>query len=354
MSVNPPDIVVALSGGLDSSMAAVLLQEQGWRVQGVFLRLTVDHQVPQALQDLARRRAFPLTVIDLTREFRNLVIDDFLQAFRGGRTPNPCVSCNAAIKFGRLWDLACSWGVNHLATGHYARLATSPTGEPALLRGVDPVKDQSYFLHRLPRAILPHLVLPLGALTKAEVAALGRQQGLTDYLQTPESQDICFIPRGDYRKFLQLHPGPGLDQPGDIVDRRGRLLGRHRGLVNYTVGQRRGLGLPAAYPYYVLALDPPTHRLVVGFREELYAPGLVAADLHWLADPPPKPFDARVQLRHHHPGVDCRVTPISPHQARVVFATPQAAVTPGQAAVFYHGERLLGGGWIEAPLSHDF
>jgi len=350
MNAPAADIVVAVSGGLDSSMAAVLLQEQGWRVQAVFLRLTADHRVPRDLRDLAARRGFSLTVIDLTREFRARVIGDFLQAYRRGRTPNPCVRCNAAIKFGCLWDLARSWGVSHLATGHYARLVSLPSGDPALLRGVDPVKDQSYFLHRLPRTVLPHVVLPLGGFTKAQVAALARQRGLAGALQTSESQDICFIPRGDYREFLRQHPGSGLDQPGDIVDRRGRVLGRHRGLENYTVGQRRGLGLPAAQPYYVLVLDPAANRLLVGFREELYAPGLVVADLTWLADPPPEPFTARVHLRHRHPGVDCQVILLPRHQGRVVFATPQTAVTPGQAAVFYQDERLLGGGWIEAPL----
>ncbi len=341
---------MALSGGLDSAVAAVLLKRQGWRVGGVHLRLTPVHRVPDSLQAFAHRHGLDLTIIDVHADFHRLVIDYFLQGYRQGRTPNPCVRCNALIKFARLRELARSWGVPYLATGHYVRAAALPGGETALLQGLDPAKDQSYFLHRLPPALLPQLVFPLGGLTKAAVTAHARRWGLEPYLQTSESQDNCFIPQRSYREFLHAQQCPGLDQPGDIVDRRGRVLGRHRGLENYTVGQRRGLGLPAAHPYYVLALDPPANRLVVGPRAELFSAGLLAADVHWLGPPPREPFTARVRLRYRHPGVDCRIIPQPDGRLRVLFALPQAAVTPGQAAVFYQDERLLGGGWIEAPL----
>ncbi|MCX5893107.1 MAG: tRNA-specific 2-thiouridylase, partial [Deltaproteobacteria bacterium] len=233
-------VAVALSGGVDSAMAAALLLQQGLRARAVHLRLC-DHGPPlQHLQALARGLGLDLTFIDLREEFTRRVVDYFVAEYSRGRTPNPCVRCNAAIKFGRLWELLRVEGVTRLATGHYARLQAAADGAPGLYRGLDRSKDQSYFLSRLPRELLPHLLFPLGELTKIEVRRRYHELGLPVNDHCPESVELCFIPQGSYPDFIQARRGPGL--PGDLVDLQGRFLGRHKGLEHYTVGQRRGLG----------------------------------------------------------------------------------------------------------------
>jgi tRNA-uridine 2-sulfurtransferase len=342
-------IAVALSGGVDSAVAAALLRRAGWDLQAVHLRLSPLAAAPYLVEALSQSLGIPLRVIDLEREFAREVLDYFVSEYARGRTPNPCVRCNAAIKFGRLWELLRQDGFTHLATGHYARLHPAADGAPGLFRGVDRRKDQSYFLSRLPRGLLPHLLFPVGEMTKAEVRRLYHEAGLPDRGREPESMELCFIPEGDYQEFFQARRGFS-GPPGDFVDSQGRLLGRHRGLEGYTVGQRRGLGLPAREPYYVIEIQPETNRVVLGHREELFSPGLLASHLNWLINPPADEFEAMAVIRYRHPGVPARITPIEDGQVQVAFAEPQSAVAPGQALALYDGDRLLAGGWIEARL----
>jgi tRNA-specific 2-thiouridylase len=340
-------VAVALSGGVDSAMAAFLLRRRGLEVVGVHLRLVPETPCPPLLPELAAALDIPLEIVDLRGEFTALVVEPFVRRYLAGFTPNPCVVCNAAIKFGVLWERVRAWGFTHLATGHYVRLARTAAGDLGLFRGVDRSKDQAYFLHRLPRELLPHLVFPLGGLTKDQVRRRYREAGLPP-LPASESQDLCFIPRGNYREFLRSRGWQ--DEPGKLVDRRGRVLGRHQGVAGFTVGQRRGLGVPGPEPYYVLALKPECRRVVIGTRAELYASGLAARDPNWLVEPPPwgRPLTAR--LRYRHPGVSATVHAGAAGLLLVHFAAPQAAVTPGQAVAFYDGDRLLGGAWIEARI----
>jgi tRNA-uridine 2-sulfurtransferase len=341
-------IAVALSGGVDSAIAAALLRRQGHALLGVHLLLSAAGPPLAEVRDLARQLDLPLQIIDLRADFEALVVDYFLTAYRRGRTPNPCVLCNAAIKFGRLWDHLQPLGVTHLATGHYARLLAPPDGALELRRGADRRKDQSYFLSRLPRDLLPRLLFPLGELTKTEVRRLYAEFGLPARVDAAESMELCFIPGGDYQEFIRQRYGPGV--PGDLVDTQGRLLGRHRGIERYTVGQRRGLRVPAREPYYVTEIRPELNRVVLGHRPELYSSGLLAVDLNWFVPPPAAEFETLAMIRYRHPGAAARIIPLSPTAARVLFSSPQAAVAPGQAVVFYQGDRVLGGGWIEQPL----
>lgn len=342
-------VAIALSGGVDSAVAATLLQRQGLNPQGVHLRLSPLAAPPDRVEALAQRLKIPLTVIDLQREFAREVLDYFVSEYVRGRTPNPCVRCNAAIKFGRLWDYLRSQGFTHLATGHYARLNLDDDGAPGLFRGVDRRKDQSYFLSRLPLSLLPNLLFPLGQMTKAEVRRLSREAGLPVREDQRESMELCFIPAGDYQDFLKARRGIE-GPPGDFVDPGGRLLGRHHGLESYTVGQRRGLGIPAREPFYVIDIQPELNRVVLGHREELLSPGLTASRMNWLIPPPTGEIEAVAVIRYRHPGVRARITPRGEGEVKVAFATPQSAVAPGQAVAFYHGDRLLGGGWIEAKI----
>jgi tRNA-uridine 2-sulfurtransferase len=341
-------IAVALSGGLDSAVAAALLRRRHHEVLGVHLLLS-DAGPPLAeVRALARQLDISLEVIDLTADFESLVVQYFLTAYRRGRTPNPCVRCNAAIKFGRLWECLQPLGVTHLATGHYARLQPQADGAMALQRGIDRRKDQSYFLSRLPRELLPHIRFPVGELTKTEVRRLYGEFGLPARTDTSESMELCFIPGGDYQEFIQRRYGPGA--PGDLVDTQGRHRGRHRGIEHYTVGQRRGLRVPAREPYYVTEIRPELNRVVLGHRHELLSSGLLAAEINWFVPPPAAEFEALAVIRYRHLGTAARIIPLSPTAARVLFHAPQAAVAPGQAVVFYQDDRVLGGGWIEEQI----
>lgn len=348
MTGSDPMVAVALSGGVDSAVAAALLLRQGYRARGVHLRLSEPGPPAGRLEALARGLGLDLAFVDLREEFARQVVDYFVAEYLRGRTPNPCVQCNASVKFGRLFQLLQEGGPTRLATGHYARLQTAPDGSLGLFRGADRRKDQSYFLSRLPRELLPRLIFPLGELTKSEVRRRYRELSLPGSEPAPESVELCFIPEGRYSDFIRTHGGRGA--PGDLVDLSGRLLGRHRGLEHYTVGQRRGLGIPAREPYYVLEIHPETNRVVLGFKGETLSAGLRAGRMNWLIEPPAAEFEAQAVIRYRHPGVMARITPLSQGEAQVIFATPQAAVAPGQAVVFYDRDRVLGGGWIEARI----
>jgi tRNA-specific 2-thiouridylase len=347
---HPPKVAVALSGGVDSALAAPLLKARGFQVQAIHLRLTETCPPWEHLTALAARLRIPITEVDLRADFAREVLDYFLAEYSRGRTPNPCVKCNAAIKFGVLWDRLSAQGFDYLATGHYARLQPAADGALGLFRGRDRAKDQSYFLSRLPRALLPHLLFPLGEMTKKEVRARYQQLALPAIPNCRESQELCFIPEGRYQDYLRARRGQ-CGPPGDLVDRQGRLLGRHRGLECYTVGQRQGLGLPSREPYYVLEIQPVTNRVVIGRREELSSSGLRAGQMNWLMEPPARELEALAVIRYRHPGVPARITPVGPSKVKVIFAAPQAAVTPGQAVVFYQDDRVLGGGWIEERIA---
>jgi len=340
---------VALSGGIDSAMAAILLRDKGLEVVGVHLRLAAGGPSREHLETLAQGLGIPWLEVDLKEEFSRQVLAYFAREYSRGRTPNPCVRCNAAVKFGLLQPLLQEAGVPYLATGHYARLVKGADGAVELRRGRDRAKDQSYFLQRLPRELLPHLLFPLGEMTKQEVRRRYEDLGLPRAENYRESQELCFIPDGPYQDFLRELQG-GLGEPGDLVDCQGRILGRHRGLEYYTVGQRRGLRVPATAPYYVVELRPETNQVVLGHKEELFSSGLRAAAVNWLIEPPVSKLSARAVIRYRHPGMAAQVYPEDSGGVRVIFAAPQTAVAPGQAVAFYQEDRLLGGGWIEERI----
>ena len=356
-------VLVAMSGGVDSGVAAALLAEQGHDVTGVTLRLWCHGQTPAApracctleaieqARAVARRLGFPHFVVDAEEAFRARVLQPFLDDYAAGRTPYPCALCNQHLKFGDLFARLDPLGADRLATGHYARLEPLADGTPALRRAADAAKDQSYALALTPRAALPRLLFPLGALTKGEVREHGRRLGLALW-DRPESQDLCFVPDGDYAGFIRRSLGETRGTaPGPFEDSGGRRLGTHRGIIHYTVGQRRGLGLAAAEPLYVLAVDAGRNAVVVGPRAALLAPGLVTARVHWLTDAPPADgARAVVRIRYHHGGADATLHPRADGACEARFEQPQAAVTPGQLAVFYDGDRVLGGAAIECAL----
>ncbi len=361
MSTSPGRVVVAMSGGVDSSVAALLLARQGFEVIGVTLRLYAEDRSDAAplsrgcctLEDIddARRVCAAIGarhyVINAEREFRAAVIDHFLAEYERGRTPHPCIACNDMIKFSFLLDRALAMDADAIATGHYARAHRDADGTVRLLKAVDPAKDQSYVLFGLRQDQLRRLLLPVGGYAKSELRDLARDAGLA-VADKPDSQDICFIPAGDYRQFLTLHREP---TPGDIVDLDGDVLGTHQGVDRFTVGQRRGIGIASDAPLYVVRLEPDARRVVVGPESALYAPGLAAEGVNWVSGAPPNgPVEATVKIRYKAAESPAVVEP-TPQGANVWFSEPQRAVTPGQAAVFYAGDELLGGGFIAAPLT---
>lgn len=357
-------IAVAMSGGVDSSTAAALLKEEGHDIIGLTMILFKGQEgasgaggpVPAAghLEE-ARRAAeslgIPHHAVPLQEPFEREIIGYFLEEYRRGRTPNPCAVCNQRMKFGALLKKAEELGAVALATGHYARIRRDPEERRfMLLRGKDRGKDQSYFLFLLSQAQMGKILLPLGGQSKTEVRERASRLGLRAAAK-PESQEICFIPDNDYRKFMETREGEKIPGSGKIIDRRGRELGRHEGIYAYTVGQRRGLGIAAPHPHYVLALDAEKNTVLAGREEELFAAGLTVRGVNWVSIPPPSgKIEAEIQIRSRHPGAPGTLTPLRDGRVRVELHAPQRAVTPGQAAVFYRQEEVLGGGWIENPL----
>ena len=347
-------VLVAMSGGVDSSAAAALLLEEGCDVVGVFMCLSApggsaaSRCCSQADAADAARVAEVLG-IELVRlpvnDAFEEIIANFAAEYARGRTPNPCIHCNRMIKFGRLFDLAPSLGAGCVATGHHARIDAFG-GEPAVMRARDRGKDQSYALFAVSRDRLERILLPVGALAgKDEVRAVARRMGLPVY-DKPDSQEVCFVPDGDYAGLLRRRAPEAL-RAGDVVTGDGRVLGRHDGYGRYTIGQRRGLGVAAGEPRYVTRIDPATATVTIGPREEVMSAHLMASAANWHCDVPEE-FEATVQIRYNHPGAEGTVRLTGEATFEVEFAHPVEAVTPGQAAVVYDADRLLGGGWIDS------
>ncbi|GJM43814.1 MAG: tRNA-specific 2-thiouridylase MnmA [Gemmatimonadota bacterium] len=357
--------LVALSGGVDSSVAAALLAEQGHDLVGITMknwcygegdgedRSCCSLESIQAARQVADRLGFPHYVVDFEAPFAEHVIQPFVDDYLDGRTPNPCVSCNAKVRFPGLWERARAFGCDRFATGHYARIDRSG-GVPRVRRSADPSRDQSYMLWGAPTEALDMLLLPLGDLEKSEVRALARSRGL-DSAERPDSQEICFVTNNDYGAFLEGQVsarGPDTSRvdtlaDGEIVTREGCVVGTHRGVARYTIGQRRGLGLALGSPMFVVALDAARNRVVVGPEDDLHRREADLRDVRWPSGRGiAGDLQVLVQLRSRHRAAPARVIPGPGRTARVAFDEPQRAVTPGQSAVFYDGDMVLGGGIV--------
>ena len=365
-------IAVAMSGGVDSSAAAAILKEQGHELVGFTMQLwdqrrgiNVDENgdpLPSrccSLDDVydARRVAeeldFPFYVLNLERDFERDVVQPFVSSYLSGETPIPCVSCNSRLKFASLDRLALSLGCEKVATGHYARVEfDTAANRYRLLRGQNHQKDQSYFLWELTQEQFSRALFPLGEMSKPEARDAARQHGLSGVSEKKESQEICFVPDGDYAGFIDryLEAEDATDRlpgSGEIVDTSGRVIGRHEGIHRYTIGQRRGLGIADEKPLYVISIDADKNRVMAGSSEELLNSEFTVARVNWIAfDDPNEPVRAEVRVRYRHTAAPATITPLPNQRARIVFDEPQRAITPGQASVFYRGDEVVGGGWI--------
>jgi len=348
-------VIVAMSGGVDSSVTAALLKEQGYEVEGMTMRLWKEDpgvgasepgcRIPDHAGD-ARRVAealdIPFTLVDMSDAFYSRIVKPFCDVYLDGKTPNPCVVCNQTLKFGLLLDAALEKGADCLATGHYARILRDGD-RYSLVKAVNHRKDQSYFLFTLTQRQLSRVLFPLGEMTKEDVREQARRLNLP-VAQKSESQDICFIPDGDYVSFLERQ---GSHAPeGNIVHVSGKVVGRHQGTYRYTIGQRRGLGIAWPEPLYVVRIDAPSSTVYVGERHHLAVDTLTLREVCWNIPEPGGPLEARCRIRYRHQESVAVILPGENRQATVRFSEPQQGVTPGQAAVFYQGDRVLGGGWI--------
>ena len=341
--------LIAMSGGVDSSVAVLRMQEKGYDCVGATMRLFSESAAAGEAAAVAAALGIPYHLFDFRNEFVEKVMDPFVEAYLAGTTPNPCIRCNRWLKFDRLLAKADELGCEKIATGHYARVTQNEeTGRLELRRGKDPKKDQSYVLYILTQAQLSRVEFPLGELTKEQVREIARARDFSN-AEKGESQDICFIPDGKYEDFVRAraHAADRGMCPGNIVDEEGRVLGTHRGYIGYTIGQRKGLGLSSTEPWYVTAIRPETNEVVVGRRESARGRELLATDFNWLSiEAPTAPLRAQAKTRYRAAAADCVVTPLSGGDVRVVFDEPQWAITRGQAVVVYDGDVVLGGGTI--------
>jgi tRNA-specific 2-thiouridylase len=359
-----PLIAIAISGGVDSLVAAHLLKEQGYNVIGIHFitgfegyfpsqqsaftasPVLVEHAALQRISPIADQVGIPVKVLDCRSVFKSRIIDYFISTYQAGKTPNPCLQCNPTIKFGTLLKFALRLGATGLATGHYARLQKDPAGAYHLLKGIDPVKDQSYFLAFLSQDQLQKAHFPLGAMVKKDVLKLAASQGLRP-IEKNESQDVCFIQGQNYKNFLTQQKGFEW-KPGKIVDVEGNTIGRHLGLHHFTIGQRRGINCPAAAPYYVVRIDSRHNQLIVGSKEDLNKTECSVSQINRINLPPATPIKIYTRVRYRHQAAPSTLFPKATSSALIKFTTPQSAITPGQGAVFYHNDEVLGGGWIDS------
>jgi len=348
-------VVIAMSGGVDSSVAAGLLKEQGFEVIGLTMhhwdqcahdqfvdKKSSNNAVVEA-KNIAHQLQIPFYSVNFESDFRQQVIRRFCDDYSAGRTPNPCIVCNKRIKFGLLLDKALELGGDFLATGHYVRMAEE-NGQRLIRKGADQKKDQSYFLFMLNQQQLQHCMFPLGSFDKDQVRDHARRLGL-EIAPKDESQDICFIPDGDYVRFLEDEQGiDNLD--GDIVHVSGEVLAKHRGIYRYTIGQRKGLGIGWTEPLYVVGIDAEKRQVIVGEKEHLRCAEMIVDQCHWVLEKPREAFSTMCRIRYRHTEVSATVEPLDGDTVKVTFETPQSGVTPGQAAVFYRDDLVIGGGWI--------
>jgi tRNA-specific 2-thiouridylase len=350
-------VLLGMSGGVDSSVAGYLLREQGYEVIGVTMKVWPQDCIsraedkccgPQAVADargVAHALGFPHYVVDEADQFEKLVIDYFASEYQAGRTPNPCVMCNEKLKFGNLWQKAEVLGCDWIATGHYAIIehrAVGEHGHAILRKGKDSRKDQSYFLFSLRQEQLQRALTPLGSMSKTEIREIARKLGLK-VADKADSQEICFVPGQDYKAFLRSHLGEETFHRGGIYDRDGNFIASHDGIEMFTIGQRKGLPGGSSQPRYVVDIDPETNRVIVGDANDLLVDEFEVERVNWLA---PSSGDVTVKIRYNHPGTPAMITTIDGNRCRVQLTEAQRAITPGQAAVFYDGDVVLGGGWI--------
>jgi tRNA-specific 2-thiouridylase len=358
-------VVVAMSGGVDSSVTAALLKEDGYQVIGATMQIWPSNDLAKEAhkfggccgfdavseaKSVAHSIGIPHYVMNFRKEFAQKVITNFCREYSLGRTPNPCIRCNEHIKFDSLLNRAKELDADFIATGHYARIEHDEVNDRYILKkGVDRGKDQSYVLYMLSQNQLKHALMPLGVFTKEKVRQIAREMGLS-VADKAESQEICFIPDGNYSRFLKEYMQE-MVKPGPILDREGNTLGEHRGILFYTIGQRKGLGISAEEPLYVVAIDRGRNAIIVGSKEDVCSDELIAADINWIARQSPKqPLQLKAKIRYRHREADAFITSISSREAHVKFKQPQMAIAPGQAIVFYDNDTVVGGGTIEQTL----
>ena len=356
-------VFVAMSGGVDSSVVAGLIKDAGYKTVGVTMCFNITHPNSDkpsccgidGIAD-AKRAAelldIPHYVFNFAADINDYIIDNFTNEYLNGRTPNPCVRCNQHLKFGTLYSKVKALGGDYIATGHYGKIEFNQSiGGFELKKADDPKKDQSYFLYSMKRETLPSVLFPLGGLTKIQVRELARKYGLNT-ADKPESQDICFVPKEGYKKFLEDRVGKEIMNPGNFIDEDGKVVGQHKGLAYYTIGQRDKLGIALGYPVYVYRLDRLKNTVHVGNLTKLYSPGFIAKEVNWVSmEIPKETVEVTARIRYNSPEVKAYVTAVDAQTVRVEFAEPQKSVTPGQSAVFYKGEVVLAGAIIDEALA---
>lgn len=349
--------LIAMSGGVDSSVAAYLMKVKGYECMGATMRLVVNPSEKEeeqgclsseSLEDagsVAAGLGMPYFIFDFTEEFKKLVMEPFIAAYEKGETPNPCIACNRHLKFEQFYKAAMELGCDYVVTGHYVRIAQE-NGRFLLKKAADGLKDQSYVLYNLTQEQLSHTIFPLGGMNKTETRRIAEEKGFLNSGK-PDSQDICFVPDGDYAGFIRRSTGKEY-RSGDFVDKEGTVLGKHKGIIHYTKGQRRGLGISAPEPLYVCEICPEENRVLLGKNEDLFTRELEGCDMNWIYwEVPPKTFRAKAKVRYRHKEQWATVHVLSQNRVKVEFDEPQRAITRGQSVVFYDGDYVLGGGIIQ-------